>query len=88
MVQRDKTGSGAKRKLTDRSASKKTPRKKAKIKAAAKPKSVGSVTPEKRHRMISEVAFYKSERHGFGNNPFRDWVEAEAEINLMMSKSP
>ena len=89
MSQRDKTGSGVKKKSSARSAVKKTPMKKPKIKAVAKTKPALAVPPEQRHRMISEAAFYISKRHGSSNtDPLRDWVEAETEINLMMNKSP
>lgn len=47
-----------------------------------------SVTPEQRYRMICDAAYFRAERRGFvGGNPAQDWVEAEAEINLMLKKA-
>lgn len=44
------------------------------------------VTPEERHRMISEAAYYKAERRGSHEaDPDRDWYEAEAEIDGQLS---
>ncbi len=88
MRQRDKIASGAKKKTNARKTGKKTPVKKTAAKATAKTKSVFAVTAEQRHRMVSEAAFYISKRRGAHHDSLRNWVEAEAEINMIMSKSP
>jgi len=42
-------------------------------------------TPEQRHFMITEAAYYRAERRGFqGGDPVADWLEAEAEIEAML----
>lgn len=42
-------------------------------------------TPEERHRMISEAAYFRAERRGFvGGDPCADWLDAEAEIDSMI----
>jgi Protein of unknown function (DUF2934) len=49
-----------------------------------------SVTPEQRHRMIAEAAYYRALSRGFsGGNAEDDWVQAEREINgaLLQSSS-
>jgi hypothetical protein len=47
---------------------------------------IASVTPEQRHHMIREAAYYLAERNGFcGTDPHGDWVRAEAEIDLLLS---
>jgi hypothetical protein len=39
------------------------------------------MTPEERHRMIAEAAYFRAERRAFqGGCPFQDWLEAEREI--------
>jgi hypothetical protein len=44
-----------------------------------------SVTPETRHRMISEAAYYLAEHRGFyGGNPDSDWILAEQEIDKIL----
>ena len=43
------------------------------------------ITPEERHRMVAEAAYYRAEQHGF--NPDRhmeDWLAAEAEVDNML----
>lgn len=48
----------------------------------------GKVSPEQRYCMIAEAAYYCAERRGFsGGNPLQDWVEAEAEIDRLLSQS-
>jgi Protein of unknown function (DUF2934) len=45
-----------------------------------------SIPPDQRKHMIEEAAYYLAERRGFcGGDPLQDWLEAEAEIERMMS---
>lgn len=56
----------------------------------AEAKKVGvSITPEERHRMICDAAYYRAERRGFkGGDPRQDWLDAEYEIDqLLMQRS-
>lgn len=47
----------------------------------------GKVSSEQRYCMIAEAAYYRAERRGFsGGNPLQDWVEAEAEIDRLLSQ--
>ena len=42
---------------------------------------------EERHRMVAEAAYYRAEKRGFrGGDPDRDWVEAEAEIETLLTE--
>jgi hypothetical protein len=44
------------------------------------------VTPEQRHFMIAEAAYYRAERRGFeGGYEWQDWMDAEAEIERMIA---
>lgn len=44
------------------------------------------VTPEMRHRMIAEAAWYRAEARGFeGGDPDQDWLEAEREIDRRLA---
>lgn len=57
---------------------------------AAKQKKGGDyesadITPEERHTMVAEAAYYRAEQHGF--NPDRqieDWLAAEEEVDLLL----
>ena len=50
-------------------------------------RSTASPKAEERHRQIAEAAYFKAERRGFqAGSPVRDWLEAEAEIDAMMSE--
>ena len=52
------------------------------------PPSQGAVSPEKRHRMVAEAAYFKAEQRGFsGGSSEQDWVEAAAEIDAMLAGS-
>jgi len=43
------------------------------------------VTPEQRHQMIAEAAYFLSLRRGFGGDAeMRDWLEAEAEVDARL----
>lgn len=44
------------------------------------------VMEEARHHMISEAAYYLAERRGFADgDPVEDWLEAEAQIDSMLT---
>lgn len=46
----------------------------------------GKVTPERRHWMIAEAAYYRAEqRHFEGGHPIQDWLDAETEINRLLN---
>lgn len=53
---------------------------------ANKPKAPKlKVTPEQRHFMIAEAAYYRAESRGFeGGYEWQDWMDAEAEIERMI----
>lgn len=59
------------------------------LKAEAAPKVAGktaskkqTVSPEVRHQMICERAYYIAQAHGFDpNRQMQNWLEAEAQIN-------
>jgi hypothetical protein len=44
-----------------------------------------TVTAEQHYCMVAEAAYYRAERNGFMSDPVRDWIEAENEINAMLS---
>ncbi|MGE5027642.1 MAG: DUF2934 domain-containing protein [Betaproteobacteria bacterium] len=73
-------------------ASKKTvaaePKKAAPKKTAAKSATPAKihVSPEQRYCMIAEAAYYHAERRGFQGDPVKDWVAAEKEIEVLLSK--
>jgi hypothetical protein len=47
-----------------------------------------SLSPQERHRMICEAAYYRALRRGLvGGNPEQDWREAEAEIDATLLRS-
>lgn len=51
-------------------------------------KKGSDLTPEQRYRMICDAAYYRAERRGFvGGDPALDWVEAEAEIDLLLKNA-
>ena len=46
-----------------------------------------SVTPEQRYKMIAEAAYFRAEKRGFvGGNVANDWLDAEAEIDLILQQ--
>ncbi|HWS11309.1 MAG TPA: DUF2934 domain-containing protein [Rhodocyclaceae bacterium] len=69
-------------------------------KAPAKPRATRSksaasavsnaiqLTPEERHRVVAEAAYFIAERRGFaGGSPIEDWLQAEADIDRMLAGS-
>ncbi len=49
-------------------------------------KKPSDINPEERYRMIAVAAYYRAEKRGFiGGDPSQDWVEAEAEVNQLIS---
>lgn len=56
--------------------------------AGATEAAVSGITLAQRERMIAEAAYYRAEHRGFqGGDPQQDWLEAEAEINRMLSET-
>jgi len=48
-----------------------------------------TLSPEERRRMIAETAYYLAERRAFqGGDPVRDWLDAEAQIDEALTRSP
>lgn len=44
-------------------------------------------SPEERYRMIAVAAYYRAEKRGFiDGNPAQDWMDAEAEVEQLISK--
>lgn len=82
----------ATREATTKSAKAAAPR--ASQRSADKGASVASGTPtrlvsaEEREKMIAQAAYLRAERRGFmGGDPVADWLEAEIEIDSMLSQS-
>lgn len=47
------------------------------------------VPPEERHHLIAEAAYFRAENRGFqGGCPVQDWLEAEREIDQLLSQPP
>jgi hypothetical protein len=45
----------------------------------------GGVSPEQRHDMIAQAAYFKAQRRGFlDGSTEEDWFEAESEIDAML----
>lgn len=51
--------------------------------APARP-AVTPVTPEERHRMVAEAAYYIALRKGFNSDPRENWLQAEKEIDAKL----
>jgi hypothetical protein len=44
-----------------------------------------TITPDLRHRIIAEAAYYRAESRGFaGGDPELDWLEAESEVDALL----
>jgi hypothetical protein len=50
-------------------------------------RTIGGVTPEQRYRMVCDAAYFRAERRGFvGGNAVQDWLDAESEIDELLSE--
>ena len=46
-----------------------------------------TASPTQRQQMIAEAAYFRAEKRGFsGGEEFRDWLEAEAEVDRRLRK--
>ena len=71
-------------KSTSAAATKKT----TSAKSAVGSKKKMELNSEQRYRMIAEAAYYRAEKRGFeGGNSAQDWIDAEAEINQLLSSA-
>jgi len=54
----------------------------------SKPKRIYRIVPpEERHQLIAEAAYFRAENRGFqGGCPVQDWLEAEREIDKLLSQ--
>lgn len=60
----------------------------ARTKRATPGASPASVSPEERHRLIAEAAYFIAERRGFtAGSEVDDWLRAEAEIESRLGGS-
>ncbi len=63
------------------------------IQANAEPKKPNrgnkklEVSPEMRHQMIAEAAYFRAELFGHGGDHFEHWLAAENEIDVMLKKN-
>jgi len=62
-------------------------KKSAKPAKIATPTEVPSINAEERWKMISEAAYFLAETRGFiGGNPCDDWIQAEAQVDALLSQ--
>lgn len=55
-------------------------------KAKASPSSGKTpVSPEERHRLVQEAAYYLAEKSGFHGDPHQHWVQAEKDVQARLS---
>jgi hypothetical protein len=53
---------------------------------SSKPTAV-NLSPELRHEMIEQAAYFRAERRGFHEgDPVADWLLSEQEVNMTLSK--
>lgn len=76
-----------------RSKRNKTSARRPRVRAGSALRATGSesvvITPEERHQMIAEAAYYRAEQRRFLNgDPLQDWLEAEAEVATRLRTPP
>jgi hypothetical protein len=52
----------------------------------AKKVATRAVTPEERHKMIEQAAYFRAEKLGWQVDPQANWVAAEAEVDAILAK--
>lgn len=66
-------------------ATTKTTTKTTRRRTKAEPQAV-TISPELRHEMIREAAYFRAEKRGFaGGDPVSDWLLSEQEIDTALS---
>jgi hypothetical protein len=55
--------------------------------AVKKPGSEMRTSPEERHRLIEQAAYFKAEKEGFACDPSTYWLVAEAEVDARLARS-
>lgn len=63
----------------------KTVVKKTATKAASRQTSPAAPSAEDRYRMVQEAAYFIAEKNGFAGGDMSYWIEAEAQINKLLS---
>jgi DUF2934 family protein len=78
----DKNQSNGKKIKSSQASVKRQPRRTTSAKAATPPDG-SPISPEERHQLISEAAYYRAQQRGFsGGDPIQDWLEAEMEVSV------
>ena len=55
--------------------------------AAKKAGSKKRASPEERHRLIQQAAYFEAEKEGFTCDPSKYWLVAEAEVDAQLARS-
>lgn len=85
---RKSTAKTPKSKTASKPASSSTTKRKTTAKKTTKTDTITTITPEEKHRMICEAAYYIAERRGFaGGNPEADWLEAETQVQSYLENA-
>jgi hypothetical protein len=78
----DKNQSNGKKIRSSQAAVKRQSRRTANAKTATPPDD-SAISPQERHQLISEAAYYRAQQRGFtGGDPIQDWLEAEMEVSV------
>jgi hypothetical protein len=78
----DKNTSNGKKTRNSQAPVKRQPRRTATAKTATPPDDP-VISPQERHQLISEAAYYRAQQRGFtGGDPIQDWLEAEMEVSV------
>ena len=56
----------------------------ARMSAKAARESTAKVSPEDRHQMIAEAAYFIAVKNGFNSDPTQNWAQAEAQIDAKL----
>jgi DUF2934 family protein len=78
----DKNQSNGKKTRNSQAPAKRQSRRTATAKTAMRPDD-SAISPQERHQLISEAAYYRAQQRGFtGGDPIQDWLEAEMEVSV------
>ena len=82
-----KKATGSKTTAKKTPAKKTTSKKAAGKKAAARRRPSKPITAQRRHELVAQAAYFRSESQGFLGDAAADWLAAEAEVDARLAKA-
>ncbi len=84
---KSETATGKKRVTQEDAPKENTGREGVKAKKSSRSGKSSGVSPEMRHQMIADAAYFRAEKYGCSGDPEEHWLAAEVEIDMILKEN-